>query len=135
MLTSTLPFDHFELFGLRQGLKMGSILRFVPFGLVKSGHYALVRHPLMTGFLIMAFCPLELTVGRLLIAGIIGLYIYVSIFLKRILQKALQVAVKFFEEPDLAKKFGSEYETYQKSTPAFFPCLFPSCPLSSKKND
>ena len=90
MLTSTLPFDHFELFGLRQGLKMGSALRFVPFGLVKSGHYALVRHPLMTGFLIMAFCPLKLTIGRFLIAGIIGLYINVSLFLKSNLQKRLR---------------------------------------------
>ena len=43
LLTSTFAIDHFELFGLRQGLKMGKFLRFVPDGFVTIAHYKLVR--------------------------------------------------------------------------------------------
>ena len=77
-ISSSLAFDHFEHFGLRQGLKMGKFLRFIPFGLVKTGHYSIVRHPLMSGCLLMMVCPLELTIGRILIAFIVTSYIFVS---------------------------------------------------------
>ena len=60
LLTSTFAIDHFELFGLRQGLGMGKFLRFVPDGFVTIFHYRLVRHPIMTGFFIMLFSIVNL---------------------------------------------------------------------------
>ena len=42
LLTSTFAIDHFELFGLRQGLKMGNFLRFVPDGFVTQEQRLLV---------------------------------------------------------------------------------------------
>jgi len=100
---------------------MGKFLRFIPFGLVKTGHYSIVRHPLMSGCLLMMICPFELTIGRILIAFIISIYIFIS--------------VKFFEEPDLINfKIGVEYEKYMKTTPAFIPRIF-TCPFSSKKKE
>ncbi|CBY07303.1 unnamed protein product [Oikopleura dioica] len=118
-LSSSFAFDHFEHFGLRQGLKMGKFLRFIPFGLVKTGHYSIVRHPLMSGCLLMMVCPLELTIGRILIAFIVSIYIFIS--------------VKYFEEADLINyKIGPEYEKYMKTTPAFIPNVF-TCPFVLKK--
>ena len=48
LLTSTFAIDHFELFGLRQGLKMGQFLRFAPDGFVTIAHYKLVRSGFLT---------------------------------------------------------------------------------------
>lgn len=58
LLMSTYMIDHFELFGLRQGLGKFKEMEFV-----KSGLYKYIRHPIMTGFLIaFSFNPI-LTVG------------------------------------------------------------------------
>jgi hypothetical protein len=89
LLTSTFAIDHFELFGLRQGLKMGKFARFVPDGFVTIFHYRLVRHPIMTGFFIMLFSIVEFTAGRLFIAAFISSYILVCVFLKKLMRKIL----------------------------------------------
>ena len=56
--------DHFDLFGLRQGLKMGNLLK-IPGSddFVTLFHYKLVRHPIMTGFFIMFWSTPVMTQG------------------------------------------------------------------------
>jgi len=115
LLTSTFAIDHFELFGLRQGLGMGKFLRFVPDGFVTIFHYRLVRHPIMTGFFIMLFSIVEFTAGR--------------VFLSLFVSSYIMFAIKYLEEPNLLAEIGETYEKYMKTTPAFIPFL---CPFSSK---
>ena len=129
LLTSTFAIDHFELFGLRQGLKMGNFARFVPDGFVTIFHYRLVRHPIMTGFFIMLFSIVEFTAGRVFIAAFVSSYILVCVFLIMLLKKKFKFAIKYLEEPNLLAEIGQTYENYMKTTPAFIPSF---CPFSSK---
>ena len=63
-VSSTFALDHFDLFGLRQGLKMGNLLK-IPGSddFVTLFHYKLVRHPIMTGFFIMFWSTPVMTQG------------------------------------------------------------------------
>ena len=64
-VSSSFAIDHFELFGLRQGLKMGNMLKFTNKGkIVTLFHYKWVRHPLMTGLFIMFWFTPVMTLGK-----------------------------------------------------------------------
>ena len=64
-VSSTFAIDHFQLFGLRQGLKMGNKFKFSgQTKIVTRFHYSLVRHPLMTGLLIMFWFTPIMTIGQ-----------------------------------------------------------------------
>ena len=64
-VSSTFALDHFDLFGLRQGLKMGNMLKFAGSeNFVTLFHYKLVRHPIMTGFFIMFWSAPIMTMGK-----------------------------------------------------------------------
>merc|ERR1711911_148254 len=65
-VSSTYALDHYELFGLRQGLKMGNMLKAPATGenFVALMHYKLVRHPIMTGFFIMFWSVPIMTMGK-----------------------------------------------------------------------
>lgn len=65
-VSSTYALDHYELFGLRQGLKMGDMLKAPATGenFVTLMHYKLVRHPIMTGFFIMFWSVPIMTMGK-----------------------------------------------------------------------
>ena len=64
-VSSTFALDHFDLFGLRQGLKMGNMLKFAGSeNFVTLFHYKLVRHPIMTGFFIMFWSVPVMTMGK-----------------------------------------------------------------------
>ena len=107
VLTSTFMIDHFDLFGLRQGdlnLKKQEI---TPSGFRKLLFYRLVRHPIMTGFLIAFWAAPTMTVGHLLFTMITSAYIY--------------IAVKYFEEKDLVVEIGEPYVKYQAEVGPFFP--------------
>ena len=108
MVSSTFAIDHFDLFGLRQGLQMGNFLKFYNDGeFVTYYHYKYVRHPIMTGFFLMFWAIPSITIGRVLFAGVASGYIL--------------FAVKLLEEPDLIKTVGKTYEDYMKTTPSFCP--------------
>lgn len=110
LVSSTFALDHFDLFGLRQGLKMGNLLK-IPGSddFVTLFHYKLVRHPIMTGFFIMFWSTPVMTKGRLLFASVASTYIV--------------LAIKLLEEPGLRRKIGPQYEKYMETTPAFCPFL------------
>jgi protein-S-isoprenylcysteine O-methyltransferase Ste14 len=110
LLTSTFMidhFDHFDLFGLRQvylGFKQRELTRGK---FHKRLFYKLVRHPIMTGFLIAFWATPVMTIGHLFFALGMTVYIY--------------VAVKMFEEKDLIAEIGQPYIDYQSEVGPFFP--------------
>ena len=69
------------------------------------GPYRFVRHPMMTGTLILLWAQPELSEGRLLFNTFLTAYILIAIR---------------WEERDLSAKFGSAYDYYRDATPALF---------------
>ena len=80
-VSSTYALDHYELFGLRQGLKMGNMLKAPATGgnFVTLMHYKLVRHPIMTGFFIMFWSVPIMTIGKFTHVRIIFIFCAVTI--------------------------------------------------------
>jgi protein-S-isoprenylcysteine O-methyltransferase Ste14 len=79
--------------------------------LVVSGPYRYVRNPIYVGFL-------AVLMGEALLFGSLGLLKYTA--------EAACIgfcAVHFYEEPTLARKFGTEYEAYRHTVPAWWPRL------------
>ena len=98
VLVSTYLLSHFELFGLKQ--VWGHLRGAEPSAPVfrEPSLYKLVRHPLYTGFVIAFWATPVMTVGHLLLASTMLLYIVIAIG---------------HEERDLVALFGSRYEDYR----------------------
>ncbi len=106
VLLSTLMIGHFDLFGLAQVYRY---LRDIEPGgarFITPGFYKLVRHPIMTGFIVAFWATPEMSVGHLLFAVVTTAYIVL----------ALQV-----EERDLIGEFGERYREYRRQVPILFP--------------
>lgn len=108
VLLSTFLINHFELFGLTQvwnhwrgAAPAAPVFR-------KPLFYRLVRHPLYSGFLIAFWATPKMSVGHLLFAAAMTAYILIAIE---------------YEERDLVRLFGSDYEAYQKSVGKLSPRL------------
>ena len=98
--------DHFDLFGLRQvwlHLK-GCAYEALPFQV--TALYKHVRHPLYIGWTIAFWATPTMTVGHLLFAAVLTIYMVL----------AAQV-----EERDLVAYFGRLYEDYRRRVPMFVP--------------
>jgi len=106
--------DGLELFGVRQVL--GYARRRAPApptGFRTPALYRFVRHPMMTGMLVMFWAAPTMDAGRLLLAVAMTAYIL--------------VAVKYLEERDLRRTFGADYERYQRAVPMLLPVRSPKC--------
>jgi protein-S-isoprenylcysteine O-methyltransferase Ste14 len=80
--------------------------------LVKTGPYAYVRNPMLTG-LFALFFGLGVLLGSIsLLVIFTPLFILVNVW-----------ELKAIEEPELLKRLGQDYFEYRKSTPMFFPNL------------
>jgi 4-carboxymuconolactone decarboxylase len=84
--------------------------------LVVSGFYRYVRNPIYVGFL-------AVLIGEVLLFGSPGLLEYTAVA-----WGIGAAAVRFYEEPTLARKFGAEYRDYQRAVRAWVPRLHPWTP-------
>lgn len=106
VLCSTFMIDHFDLFGLRQVYAdwRGRVYQAPPFQV--AWLYRVVRHPLYLGFFIVLWSTPDMTLGHLLFAAGMSLYILIGVR---------------FEERDLVVAFGDVYTRYRESTPMILP--------------
>jgi len=103
---STFLLDHFELFGLKQGIMH---FRGQPMPVQKFRQplfYKLVRHPIMLGFIIAFWSAPVMSQGHLLFAAVTTAYMLVAIRI---------------EEHDLSSSLGEDYRAYQKRTSMILP--------------
>jgi protein-S-isoprenylcysteine O-methyltransferase Ste14 len=107
-ITATFAVDHLELVGLRQAgwaLDRGADSTS---GLHVSGLHAIVRHPLMTGLILAFWVTPQMSASHVLFAAASTGYILVGMS---------------FEERDLRRTFGAEYDAYASRVPALVPGL------------
>ncbi len=108
VLLATFLIDHFDLFGLKQvwsqfiGRKPDAPAFVTPL------FYRLVRHPLYLGFILAFWGGPVMTVGGALFATAMTTYILIAIR---------------FEERDLTRILGSDYERYCRDVPMLVPGL------------
>ncbi len=108
LLTSTFLIDHFELFGLKQ-VWFANAKRPLPTPEFKQPLlYRIVRHPMQLGVLITVYATPVMTVGHLVFASSMALYILIGLY---------------FEERSLLREFGDDYRAYQQQTPMLIPGL------------
>jgi methanethiol S-methyltransferase len=106
VLISTFLINHFELFGLQQawlhcwGRECGEPELRQPF------FYKWVAHPLYSGFFLAFWAAPQMTVGHLLLA--MGVSIYMLIAIR-------------YEERDLTDLFGDEYRRYRSGVGMLMP--------------
>lgn len=106
LFSATFMIGHADLFGLRQ-VWYHLVGRDRPEDRFRvPGLYRVIRHPILTGFLIAFWATPTMTVGHLLFAGGTTAYILVAVRL---------------EERDLVDRFGDRYREYRRQVPAFFP--------------
>ncbi len=103
---STFQINHFDLFGLRQVWLYfrGRPYTQLPFQV--KGLYKYIRHPIMTGALIGIWFTPVMTVGHLVFAAGMSLYIVIGVY---------------HEEKDLVRDFGDRYRAYIRNTGKFLP--------------
>jgi protein-S-isoprenylcysteine O-methyltransferase Ste14 len=108
VLLSTVQIGHWDMFGIKQVLARARVRAYAEPGFKTPFLYRLVRHPLLVGFLIAFWATPDMSVGRLLYVGAATAYILVAVR---------------FEEHDLRRQLGEEYEQYLTDVPAFVPRL------------
>ena len=106
VLFSSFLISHFDLFGLRQTYLAWRSRTPGPLAFRVIGPYRLIRHPLMTGFLIAFWATPTMTLGHLFFAIMVTAYILVGIR---------------FEERDLERSHGETYRQYRRSVRALVP--------------
>jgi protein-S-isoprenylcysteine O-methyltransferase Ste14 len=109
-ISSTFMISHFDLFGLRQARLHLRGTGYTPPAFTQRGLYRRIRHPLMTGFLIVFWAAPVMTAGHLLFAAAATGYILAGIW---------------FEERDLVCSLGGTYTAYLASVPALIPGVRP----------
>jgi protein-S-isoprenylcysteine O-methyltransferase Ste14 len=103
---ATMSIDHFELTGLKQVYAYLRGRTPEPVSFKTPLLYRLVRHPMQLGVTIAFWAAPDMTVGRLIFALGMSVYIFIGLY---------------FEERDLVRYFGDRYLTYKKRTPKLFP--------------
>ena len=108
ILISSFLINHFELFGLQPVYLHLRSAKPAPIHFGTPLLYRLVRHPLHLGTTIVLWATPTMTVGHLLFAVVMTIYIVIGIH---------------YEERDLVRHFGDTYREYQRKTPMLAPGL------------
>lgn len=106
LLAATFAINHFDLFGLRQVYLNFKNQPRPPLKFVKRAMYKYVRHPIQTGVLIGVWATPVMTRTQIILS--IGFTVYVFVGL-------------WFEERDLIREHGADYEAYRSATGMVFP--------------
>jgi protein-S-isoprenylcysteine O-methyltransferase Ste14 len=107
VVAMTFAIDHLDLTGLRQVYEHGHGTQRTAAQFRLPLPYRLLRHPMMTGFIITFLATPHMSTGHLLFAGLACGYIVVGVH---------------FEERDLIRSIP-EYRDYAATTPRFVPRL------------
>ena len=107
-LSSTFGISHFDLFGLRQAWLHARGADYQPPPFTERGLYRRIRHPLMAGFVVLFWAAPTMTVGHVLFAAAATGYILLGIT---------------FEERDLKRSLGPDYQAYLARVPALIPTV------------
>jgi protein-S-isoprenylcysteine O-methyltransferase Ste14 len=106
IILCTVALDHSSMFGLKQGYYAWKQKQLHEEGLKTNGLFGIVRHPLTSLLIVVLWAHASMSAGRLLL---------------NILFTAYAIAGTVFEEKDLIRKFGKEYQEYKNQVPAFVP--------------
>ena len=106
LFISTFLINHFELFGLSQAWAHGQPPNPAPPNLREPLFYRYARHPIYLGFTIAFWATPHMTVGHLVFAAGMQLYIFIGIA---------------HEERDLVAHFGPAYENYRTRVGMLIP--------------
>lgn len=106
VLVSTFLINHFELFGLQQAWFNLSGRQAAAPELRQPLFYKWVAHPLYAGFFLAFWATPHMTVGHLLLAIALSIYMLVAIR---------------YEEHDLTGVFGEDYRRYRSGVGMFIP--------------
>jgi protein-S-isoprenylcysteine O-methyltransferase Ste14 len=103
---ASLLINHFDLFGTRQVWLhlLGRDYQALPFRVPSL--YKHLRHPLYIGWAIAFWATPTMSVGHLLFAGVLTVYMGLAALV---------------EERDLIAHFGHQYEEYRRRVPMFIP--------------
>jgi protein-S-isoprenylcysteine O-methyltransferase Ste14 len=104
----SLMINHFDLFGTRQVWLHLMDREYTPLPFRVPMLYKFVRHPLYLGWALAFWATPTMTLGHLLFAGSLTLYMAIA---------------AVFEERDLVSHFGANYVEYQRRVPMFAPFL------------
>jgi len=107
-VSSTFLISHSDLFGLRQAWLHARRVGYTPPPFTERGLYGRIRHPLMSGFVVIFWSAPVMTAGHLLFAAAATGYILAGIA---------------FEEHDLIQSLGQTYTAYRARVPALIPRL------------
>jgi protein-S-isoprenylcysteine O-methyltransferase Ste14 len=108
VLVSTFLINHFELFGLQQAWLHVTRREAAPPQFRQPLFYKIVRHPLYLGFFLAFWATPAMSYGHLLLAA--GMSVY------------MRIAIRY-EERDLVRLFGSDYEDYRSRVGMLTPRL------------
>ena len=107
VIFTTLVANHFELLGLRQAWLYATGRPYTPLEFKRHWVYRYSRHPMMLGLLVVIWATPDMSVGRLVFAVLLTIYLFVGIQ---------------FEERALIQEFGDKYREYKKEVGMF--CTF-----------
>ncbi len=117
VILATFLINHFELTGLQQSFCNLRRRQPVSPHFVTPFLYKVVRHPMQLGLIIAFWVTPHMSVGRLVFAVTMTLYILIGLY---------------FEEQSLLKQFGQDYEAYRQATPKVLPIRFGNNHLAEK---
>jgi len=106
MFSATFPIGHFAFFGLAPAWHVFAGRKPEPAGFTTRWLYAVVRHPISLGWMVLPWLTPAFSLGQLCFALATASYVIVA---------------TAFEEADLSAELGKTYEAYRERVPAFLP--------------